>query len=161
MALRNGAATSGTERHTCVTIAVTVLIALALACAVVSCAPLPDPEPLDAAICTVTDGDTIRCGEERIRLLGIDAPEISACREGRQCVAGDGQASRAQLVTLTEGRALTVRRIGQDRYGRTLGVVYADGANTSCAMIAAGQAEYVARWDNLGAVRADCSDLVT
>ena len=24
--------------------------------------------------CTVTDGDTLRCGEERLRLTGIDAP---------------------------------------------------------------------------------------
>ena len=42
-----------------------MLIAFALlACA--SCAPLPDPEPLPADLCTVTDGDTTRCGEERI-----------------------------------------------------------------------------------------------
>ncbi len=49
------------------------------------------PAP-DAITCSVTDGDTIRCGEERIRITAIDAPETRACRRGRQCVAGDGQA---------------------------------------------------------------------
>ena len=29
--------------------------------------------------CTVTDGDTVRCNGERIRLLGIDAPELPGC----------------------------------------------------------------------------------
>ena len=36
--------------------------------------------------CTVTDGDTIRCDGEPIRLLGIDTPEVPGhCREGRDC----------------------------------------------------------------------------
>jgi endonuclease YncB( thermonuclease family) len=40
--------------------------------------------------CTVTDGDTIRCNGERIRLLGIDTPELPGhCRKGRDCVSGD------------------------------------------------------------------------
>ena len=33
----------------------------------------------------VTDGDTIRIGETRIRLEGIDAPEMS-----QRCTRGDG-----------------------------------------------------------------------
>jgi endonuclease YncB( thermonuclease family) len=28
------------------------------------------------AVCVAVDGDTLRCGSERVRLLGIDAPEI-------------------------------------------------------------------------------------
>lgn len=129
---------------------------LALACA--ACAPLPEPAPI-AGSCSITDGDTIRCGEERIRLLGIDAPELGTCRPGRQCVEGDGKASRATLAGMVAGADLSIVRLGTDRYGRTLGVVYADGINTSCAMIEAGQAEYVGRWDDRGAVRRDCSDL--
>ena len=31
--------------------------------------------------CTVVDGDPLRCGSERVRLLGIDAPELPGhCR---------------------------------------------------------------------------------
>lgn len=29
-------------------------------------------------VCTVIDGDTIRCGAERVRIMGLDAPEIRA-----------------------------------------------------------------------------------
>ena len=109
--------------------------------------------------CSVTDGDTIRCGDERIRVTGIDAPETRACRRGRQCVPGDGQASTSTMEAVVEGRELTIVRLGRDRYGRTLGVVYADGENVACAQLAAGQAYYVERWDNDGLVATDCPDL--
>ena len=43
--------------------------------------------------CTVTDGDTLRCDGERIRLLGIDAPELGGpCCPGRRCPAVDPEA---------------------------------------------------------------------
>ena len=127
-----------------------------LACA--SCAPLPDPVPIETT-CSVTDGDTIRCGDERIRLLGIDAPETAGrCRTGRRCAPGDPIASTDSLRAAMRG-ALTIRRLGTDRYGRTLGVVYADGVNLSCHQLATGNAIYRRDWDDQGAVRADCSDL--
>ncbi|MBH5322954.1 thermonuclease family protein [Aurantiacibacter sediminis] len=109
--------------------------------------------------CTVTDGDTIRCGDERIRITGIDAPETHACRAGRRCVDGDGRASTRAMEATVANTALTIVRLGEDRYGRTLGVVYADGQNIACAQLAAGQAYYVARWDDEGLVAADCPAL--
>lgn len=112
-----------------------------------------------ALACTVTDGDTIRCGDERIRITGIDAPETRACRRGRQCVPGDGQASTRAMERVVEGARLTIVRLGRDRYGRTLGVVYADGVNVACAQLGAGQAFYIERWDDDGLVAADCPEL--
>src|ERR1700712_1173347 len=48
--------------------------------------------------CRVVDGDTLRCGNERVRLLGIDAPELPGhCRIGRACAPGDPYASTASL----------------------------------------------------------------
>lgn len=120
---------------------------------------MPLATTLALLACTVTDGDTLRCGEERVRLLGIDAPELHGCAPGRRCVEGDGAAARATLARLIGGRRLTIDRSGTDHYGRTLGVVFADGVNLSCAMIAAGQAVYVARWDDGGRVARDCTDL--
>ncbi len=111
------------------------------------------------ASCTVTDGDTIRCGDERIRITGIDAPETRKCRKGRRCVPGDGGASTRAMEEAVEGKALRIVRLGTDRYGRTLGVVYADGANIACSQLAAEQAFYIRRWDDDGLVRADCPDL--
>ncbi|MGC1270186.1 MAG: hypothetical protein WA842_06275 [Croceibacterium sp.] len=79
-----------------------MILALALACA--SCAP-PPAVAVDAA-CSVTDGDTIRCGDERIRLLGIDAPEMGGrCREGRVCVATTAMPSAVHGRTPRPGEA--------------------------------------------------------
>jgi endonuclease YncB( thermonuclease family) len=105
--------------------------------------------------CYAVDGDTLRCNGERIRLLGIDAPEFS-CPRGRTCVAGDPRAAKAYLAALIEGRSLTIARVGKDRYDRTLAVVYADGRNVSCQMVSARHAAYVAKWDNEGRVARDC-----
>ena len=106
--------------------------------------------------CTVTDGDTIRCGDERIRIAGIDAPETRTCRRGRQCVPGDGQTSTRTMEAAVEGKQLTIVRLGHDRYGRTLGVIYADGVNVACTQLEAEQAFYIERWDDEGLVAADC-----
>lgn len=104
---------------------------------------------------TVTDGDTIRMGDERIRLIGIDAPEIHGCRQGRVCVPGDGQASKRSLQAMMGGK-VSVQRVGRDRYGRTLANVYVGGRNVACAQIRRGQAVYKPKWDNNGLLARDC-----
>ena len=137
-----------------------ILAATAL-CAACAPAPLPEPVPL-AAPCTVTDGDTIRCGEERIRLLAIDAPEKpGACREGRACAPGDPVASTESLRVAVAQGGLTVRRVGKDRYGRTLALVSAGGIDLSCHQLEQRQAIYVRRWDDSRAVARTCPAVVS
>ncbi|WP_227698516.1 thermonuclease family protein [Sphingomonas hengshuiensis] len=115
-----------------------------LIAAVLACAPV------------AIDGDTLRCGRERIRLIGIDAPELPGhCRRGRKCVPGDAQASKRSLQAALRGRA-TIRRFGFDRYGRTLASVAIGGNDLSCHQLRAGAAAYVARWDTGGTVRREC-----
>lgn len=98
-------------------------------------------------ICRAVDGDTLRCGQERIRLIGIDAPEMPGhCRSGRRCVAGDPLASRKSLQRALGG-PIIIERIGHDRYGRTLAFVSAGGQNLSCDQLQRGQAHYRADWD--------------
>lgn len=109
-----------------------------------------------ALSCAVIDGDTIRCGTERIRLSGIDAPETSACRPGRRCVEGDGRAARKALDIILRQGDLRMERLGRDRYGRTIAAVYAGGRNVACSMIANGHAVYRKDWDNRGLVARDC-----
>lgn len=114
--------------------------------------------------CTVTDGDTIRCGEERIRLTGINAPEMRGhCRRGMDCPPGDPIASSQSLRAAMQGKRLTIRRfytskgrLVTDRYGRTLAVVYADGANLACHQLRTGHARYRQDWDRKGWIRRDC-----
>lgn len=100
------------------------------------------------AMCTATDGDSLRCGAERIRIAGIDAPETRRCPRHRRCTPGDGRASKRALETLIAGRDLRIQRVGQDRYGRTLAKVYVGPTNVACALIARGHAvpRYEARW---------------
>ena len=107
------------------------------------------------ASCFAVDGDTLRCGSERVRLLGIDAPEIHGCPNYRKCAPGDGEASKRSLQAMIGGR-ISVQRIGQDRYGRTLAQVYADGQNLACEQLRRGQAIYKPNWDNGGLLAADC-----
>lgn len=93
------------------------------------------------------DGDTLRCGRERIRLLAIDAPELPGhCRRGRRCVTGDPVASTRSLRSRLPGRAM-IYRTGQDRYGRTLARVKVNGVDLSCYQLRAGAAAYRRKWD--------------
>lgn len=110
---------------------------------------------LEALACAIVDGDTIRCGAERVRLLGLDAPEMHGCREGRVCVPGDPVRAKNHLASLIAG-GVSITRVGQDRYGRTLALVYSRRGNVGCALIAAGNAQYVAKWDDDGRLAADC-----
>lgn len=127
--------------------------------------PLVAPNPVAARAaagepiggCRVTDGDTIRCGDERIRLLGIDAPEMGGrCRPGRDCAPGDPIASKNSLATAMTG-ALTIERFGADRYGRTLALVAGAKGDLSCWQLRHDQARYVARWDIERSVDARCA----
>ena len=107
-----------------------------------------------ALTCTVTDGDTLRCGQERVRLIGIDAPELPGhCRKGRHCAPGDPWESKAALARLVRGQSIRLERHGRDRYGRTLAFAWSGNVNLSCAQLNAGQAIYVAKWDFKGRLR--------
>lgn len=94
--------------------------------------------PYERRITCVVDGDTLWYKGTKIRLLGIDAPEI----EGH-CV---NERRLAQAATLELTRLLTtgLTRIaydGQDRYGRRLARLWVREGEVGPAMIAVGLAE--------------------
>ena len=68
--------------------------------------------------CRVIDGDTLRCGRERVRIQGVDTPE-----KGQPGY----DAAKERLRQLTEGKRLRIERVAKDRYGRTVGKVTVDG----------------------------------
>jgi endonuclease YncB( thermonuclease family) len=106
--------------------------------------------------CRVVDGDTLNCGGERIRLLGIDAPELPGhCRKGRACAPGDPYASTDSLKLAISG-SLGIQRVGTDHYGRTLAIVGGDNGDLSCWQLRTGQAIYKAKWDNGMRVARSC-----
>jgi micrococcal nuclease len=91
----------------------------------------------------VIDGDTIKVndGNQKItvRLVGIDAPEVShAKNEPGQPFS---QSSGKHLAALVLNRTVDITSYGQDRYGRTLGEVFVDGRNINLEMVKAGLAE--------------------
>jgi endonuclease YncB( thermonuclease family) len=106
--------------------------------------------------CTAIDGDTIRCGKERIRLTAIDAPEMPGhCRRGRDCAPGDPYASKANLARNLTG--LTIERLGTDRYGRTIADVFSNGRSLSCIQINSGNARYWPQYDKGGLMAKECN----
>lgn len=87
----------------------------------------------------VVDGDTLRCGRTRIRLQGIDAPELPGhCARGRACTPGDPFASTDNLRALVEGARMVCRQTDTDRYGRTVARCSVRGRDLSCAQISGG-----------------------
>jgi len=108
--------------------------------------------------CVVVDGDTLRCGSERVRLLGIDAPELPGhCQAGRHCAPGDPYASTNSLRSALRQGPITIRRMGADRYGRTLALVRAGRTDLSCWQLSHGQAIYKPYWDTDRALAQICS----
>lgn len=87
----------------------------------------------------VIDGDTFDCGEERIRLQGIDAPEMPGhCRPGRECIPGDPYASTEGLQRLLSAGAVECRKKDTDAYGRTVARCTAAGKDLSCGQLDGG-----------------------
>jgi endonuclease YncB( thermonuclease family) len=96
----------------------------------------------------VVDGDTLRCGRERVRLLGIDAPELHSCPRNRVCVAGDAVASKLSLRQAISAGPVHYMVVKRDRYGRAVAVVQAGNLNLSCWQLSQRQAQYIAKWDD-------------
>lgn len=105
--------------------------------------------------CVAIDGDTLRCGRERVRLLGIDSPEFH-CPSRRACVSGDPAAAKRSLAAAIAGHKVRFQRYGRDRFGRTLARGWVGRAELSCLQMKAGQAVYIAKWDVKRAVAIAC-----
>ncbi len=91
-----------------------------------------------AVTCTtpgITDGDTIRCGGERVRLWGLDAPER---------FTAEGPAATRAMADLTRGRTVTCTEAGPRSYGRLVARCLTDRTDLACEMIRLGVAvEYL------------------
>jgi endonuclease YncB( thermonuclease family) len=70
----------------------------------------------------VVDGDTVAIGPERIRLSGIDAPEIDqTCLDGTGAVWRCGRAAREELIKhIGPERISCIAEPAKDVYGRWL-----------------------------------------
>ena len=84
----------------------------------------------------VIDGDTFKLGQRKVRIIGIDAPEVKASCPAEARLA---EASTAKLQSLlNQGPFTMTGRVGgsKDRYGRDLRALSrkrADGSTQSIA----------------------------
>ena len=109
-------------------------------------APAPgDAKPLYGSVlsgrATVIDGDTLEIAGERVRLEGIDAPEMAqTC--GRKWFGqwGCGRAAANTLKSLVGTRRIDCQSAGRDKYGRMLGWCSVDGRDINREMVREGMA---------------------
>jgi len=98
--------------------------------------PVHAIQTISGRVVSVSDGDTVTVldsnnRQHRIRLLGIDAPERKQAF---------GQKSRATLSNMVAGKEVVINFREQDRFGRVLGKVVAQGRDINLVMVQSGMA---------------------
>ncbi|MHB8070167.1 MAG: thermonuclease family protein [Desulfobaccales bacterium] len=103
----------------------TVFILLLLAAILAwGCAPQPPGPPPQALVERVIDGDTlVLAGGPRVRLLGIDAPEMAKKDRPAEFLADK---SKAFLADLAQGKMVRLEydQLRYDHYGRLLAYLF-------------------------------------
>jgi endonuclease YncB( thermonuclease family) len=102
---------------------------------------------------TVIDGDTITINKSKIRFSAIDAPEknyrgqTQFCK-GPQGLWACGKKASSALKQLINGQEVQCTNEGNDRYGRTLSICYANGMDLQAEMVRSGMAVAYLRYSN-------------
>ena len=101
-----------------------------------------------AELVRVVDGDTVDLlidlgfhlsTKQRVRLLGIDTPEL---RGGTEETKAAGQRARERVLEVLEGaEELSVQTEKTGKFGRWLGTIYADGVNVNELLVKEGYAQ--------------------
>ena len=89
----------------------------------------------DGDTCTTTTG-------ERVRLACIDTPELV----GKRAEPAPAKAARDHLRNLVVEKKVGIRRITEDRYGRTVAELFLGLTNVQQEMVAIGHAEILWRY---------------
>jgi len=89
----------------------------------------------------VVDGDTLAIAGERVRLEGIDAPELAQrCPHRWWGTWAAGRRAKRALQQLVSGHSVQCRQRGRDKYGRVLGVCRAGAVELNAEMVRLGMA---------------------
>ena len=125
-------------------------VALALACCLVATvaafSPAAHAAPSSGNTLTgpvrVVDGDTLDIAGQRVRLEGIDAPEMgqTCARRWFMGTWDCGGAAAKALQALVKGQAVTCENRGADKYGRMLGVCFAGDLEINKRLVRDGHA---------------------
>ena len=95
----------------------------------------------------IVDGDTLRFGSTRVRLTGIDAPELDqTCTDAKGQDYACGSDAKRFVAELVGTAETSCARSGRDRYGRVLASCSTGGHDLGQAIAEAGwavtEAEY-------------------
>jgi endonuclease YncB( thermonuclease family) len=105
--------------------------------------PTKVTDVITGKVIAVTDGDTIKVLVDNqpitVRLEGIDAPEL------RQSF---GARSKQALADMLFGKVVTVRKTGDDRFGRTLGIVMVGDVDANATMVQDGWAWHFKKYND-------------
>jgi micrococcal nuclease len=116
---------------------------LLYACATPASEPPDGARPSAVRLIKVTDGDTIRVlyrgHEERVRLIGVDTPEVPWYGGSGECF---GVEAARYAKRRLEGRLLRLEfgADRRDRYGRLLAYVYVDDELFNLTLVRLGYA---------------------
>jgi len=117
------------------------LIAIGLVIALLVGTGFTQAEVLDGRVVRIVDGDTIvvdHGGERRkVRLSAIDTPERDQPW---------GEAATKEMRRLVAGKTVSVDWHKEDRWGRLIGNVYADGEDVGRLMVERGMAWHYKRY---------------
>ena len=120
-------------------------------------AAFDQPPPPVSGQGRVSDGDSFRLGDDRIRLLGLDAPELA-----QECARADGQtwscgrAAHDRMAQLLAAGPADCRPEDADRYDRLLATCLVAGRDLGSTMVAEGLAVAAGRyWVEEAAARRD------
>ena len=88
----------------------------------------------------IIDGDTINIGSNKIRLYGIDAPEINqtCLKKTKEWLCG--VQSKIELINIINNEALSCKIIDIDRYKRLIGECFINQININQKMVKQGWA---------------------
>ena len=96
----------------------------------------------------VTDGDTIRIGDERIRFSGIDAPEIKQTCIYQEIEFKCGEFSKNLLIEKISNQEVSCIRESTDQYGRTLAECFVGKESLSSYLVREGYAFAYRKYSN-------------
>ena len=88
----------------------------------------------------VTDGDSIRIGDERIRFSGIDAPELKQTCVNQELDFKCGEFSKNLLIEKIANQEVICIRENKDQYGRTLAECFVEKESLSSYLVREGYA---------------------
>ncbi|HEV7304898.1 thermonuclease family protein [Ensifer sp.] len=98
-------------------------------------------------LATAGDGDSLRIAGKRVRIEGIDAPELAQTCQRAGVAWECGREARAQLRALISSGDVRCRFHGRDRYGRDLGACEAGGRDIGGEMVLGGYAVSYGRYE--------------